>query len=275
MGIKYWIGFLVLLVLAAAMISACGTSTGTGTTPTAASLAGPQSTEVAQAMASETPAATTGTTCDHPYFPAVLGAHWTYVSTNDLVGVYEFTDMITDVRSDGFTMSGEFDDLVRTVEWACSSDGLTALQFGGGAAASVVTSSGGMELETVEVTGVTLPGDMSPGTTWEQSFVIKGVADLGPDVSGTAEGKVDQAWESIGMESVTVPAGTFQALKVDMTTTFDFVVTVGEMQVPALFTANGSVWFVEGLGWVRAASEGEIMGQGYTDTLELTDTRVP
>jgi hypothetical protein len=243
--------------------------------PTEAAAA-PTSTEVVEEPTPTAPPTTSGGEgCLHIYFPVANGASWTYASKNEVVGPYSFTDTITEVRSDGFTVTGEFEGLVKTMEWACDPEGLIALQFGGGAAASVTTSGGSLQLETTEVTGVTLPWEITPGMTWSQSFVISGDATLAPDMIGTAEGNIEQEWEAIGMESVTVPAGTFDALKVNQSTSFNYVVTVSDITLPIVFDVTGSVWFAPGVGWIKSTGTGEMMGEGFSDTLELTGYSVP
>ena len=238
--------------------------------------AAPTSTEVVEEPTATGPSPVSGgEDCSHPYFPVANGASWTYASMSEVVGPYNFTDTITDIRPNGFTVTGEFEGLVKTMEWACDPEGLIALQFGGGAAASVTTSGGSLQLETTEVTGVTLPWEITPGMTWSQSFVISGDAVLAPDMVGTAEGSIEQAWEAIGLESVTVPAGTFEALKVDQTTSFNYVVTVSDITLPIVFDVTGSVWFAPGLGWIKSTGTGEMMGEAFSDTLELTGYSVP
>ncbi|MEX1071257.1 MAG: hypothetical protein WEC37_01400, partial [Anaerolineales bacterium] len=50
--------------------------------------------------------------CAHPYYPgASLGATWTYSVTGDQVESFTFTDTVTDVRADGFTLTSTFDEL--------------------------------------------------------------------------------------------------------------------------------------------------------------------
>ncbi len=243
--------------------------------PTEAAAA-PTSTEVVEEPSpTDPPPASGGEGCAHVYFPVANGASWTYASNNEVVGLYSFTDTITEVRSYGFTVTGEFEGLVKTMEWACDPEGLIALQFGGGAAASVTTSSGSLQLETTEVTGVTLPWEITPGMTWSQTFVISGDATLAPDMIGTAEGSIEQGWEAIGMESITIPAGTFDALKVDQTTYFNYVVTVSDITVPIVFEVTGSVWFAPGVGWIKSTGTGEMMGESFSDALELTGYSVP
>ncbi len=60
------------------------------------------------------------------------GASWTYTGEAGPRGSYTFTDQVTDLRSDGFTLTADFDGLRRVQEWSCTAQGLVALDFSGG-----------------------------------------------------------------------------------------------------------------------------------------------
>jgi hypothetical protein len=57
------------------------------------------------------------------------GATWSYQGTSSLTEPYTFTDSISSVRADGFTLTTEFDELTRTQEWACKPDGIVAIEI--------------------------------------------------------------------------------------------------------------------------------------------------
>jgi len=71
--------------------------------------------------------------CANDYYPVREGATWSYKSTGSMAGDYSFTDTITSVQDNGFTLTSQFGSLTRTQEWACDEDGLKALELGGGA----------------------------------------------------------------------------------------------------------------------------------------------
>ncbi|MGE5775928.1 MAG: hypothetical protein ACM33V_06895, partial [Chloroflexota bacterium] len=60
--------------------------------------------------------------CTNTYYPVRQGATWSYRSTG--TGDYGFTDTITSVREDGFTLSTQSGNLTGTQEWACKPEGL-------------------------------------------------------------------------------------------------------------------------------------------------------
>src|SRR3990172_5393443 len=96
--------------------------------------------------------------CANPLFPVKVGATWTYSNSSGPAGTFSFTDTITDIRADGFTLTSQFTDLTRTQEWACNPDGLLALTLGSaGSAAGLSTPGMNTEFTTSNVTGVTIP----------------------------------------------------------------------------------------------------------------------
>ena len=112
--------------------------------------------------------------CANPLFPVKLGATWTYAGTGSVAGDYGFTDTITDVREDGFSLTSQFDDLTRTQEWNCKPEGLAALTFGGGAAGGVFANGIQMDLNTSNVQGVNLPKTVNAGDQWPYSLDFEG-----------------------------------------------------------------------------------------------------
>jgi hypothetical protein len=77
------------------------------------------------------------------------------------------------------------------------------------------------------------------------------------------------------MESVTVPAGTFDAMKVQVVTTFSASVSFQGLTVPVRFSSTTLSWYAAGTGWVKSESTGDLMGQAYTETLELQWYNIP
>ena len=102
------------------------------------------------------------------------GATWSYASTGGPAGAYNFTDTITSVRPDGFTLSTQFDDLTRTQEWACQPEGMVALQLGGPSAATLSAQDMQLNLEVNNVSGVTFPSQINVGDQWQHSLDFDG-----------------------------------------------------------------------------------------------------
>lgn len=278
------IGLLVLLIV----VTACS---GAQATPTQAPIAtqpavdttsvpgagGTELTSTAEiptaTVGAEAPAASEGQ-CANPYYPVREGATWTYSSTGGPSGGYSFTDTITSVRDDGFTLTTQFDQLTRTQEWGCSAEGLVALQLGGTSAATLNTDQMQVTFDVGNVSGVTYPKQVNPGDTWQHAleFTAKMVVG-GQNIDAT--GDAHSSFQAVGNESVTVPAGTFDALKIHVDTTININGNFNGVSFPVSFTAPYDYWFVQGVGWVKATGTGDISGQSFNETIELQSYNIP
>lgn len=212
--------------------------------------------------------------CSNPLFPVKLGATWSYTGTSSFAGDYGFTDTITDVREDGFTLTSQFDDVTRTQEWTCKPEGLASLTFGGGAAGGIITNGIQMELTTSNVQGINLPKTVSAGDQWPYSLDFEG--DM--QISGTpadTQGTAIFDFNAVGEESVTVPAGTFNAMKIHVDMVLDMQISLSGLTSPVTFTSPVDLWFAPGVGWVKAVSSGELLGTSFDETIELQSYAIP
>lgn len=212
--------------------------------------------------------------CYNPLFPVKLGATWTYASAGGASGDYTFIDTITDVREDGFTLATQFDDLTRTQEWTCTPEGLASLTFGGGVAGGVITNEVQMDLTTSNVQGINLPKMVNVGDQWPYSLDFAGTMQLAgtpADVQGTATFD----FNALGDEDVTVPAGTFNAMKIHVDMVLDMQITFSGLTTPVTFASPIDMWFAPGVGWVKANSSGELLGTSFNETLELQSYDIP
>jgi len=236
----------------------------------------PQSTATTVPTSTNTPVPTQepGNLCSNPLFPVKLGATWTYTGTGGTNGDYDFTDTITDVREDGFSLTSQFDDLTRTQEWTCKPEGLAALSFGGGPAGGIFTNGFQMDLNTSNVQGVNLPKTVNAGDQWPYSLDFEGDIQL----SGTqahAQGTATFTFTAVGQESVTVPAGTFDAMKIHTDMVLDMQLSLSGISTPVTFTSPTDLWFAPDVGWIKAVSTGELMGNSINETIELQSYNIP
>lgn len=214
--------------------------------------------------------------CSNAYYPVVLGATWTYNVSGAPTGDFTYTDTITDVRADGFTLTSSFPDgLTRTQEWACTPDGLVALEFGGGSAAALSGSGMTMTLNTTNVTGVTLPSDLAVGSSWSQSWDIEGNMEISGDMSGEATGDVSFNGGAVAMENVSTPAGSFDAIKLELDQTFNLSVSVEGFGVPVVITGNSTLWYAPGVGFVKSVDTSDFLGTAVMTTIELQSYSIP
>jgi hypothetical protein len=212
-----------------------------------------------------------GGQCANQYYPVRQGATWSYTSTGSPAGTYSFTDTITAVRSDGFTLTSQFKDLTRIQEWACKPEGLVALQLGGGA---LSTQNLKLQIDTQNASGVTYPPTINAGDQWDYALDFTGKMDVAGN-SGSATGNDKAHFKALGVESVTVPAGTFDAMKVQIDTTLDINVSIQGLSVPVAFTSSYNYWYAQNVGWVKASGTGSVSGQSFSENIELQSYNVP
>lgn len=215
--------------------------------------------------------------CSHPYYPVVLGASHTYVTTATNSDPFEFTDTITEVRSDGFRVVSNFGDRARAQEWFCTPEGLATAQYTGGAATVLRTAGLIGELETSNRVGVSLPAGVAPGDTWTQTFDMAGDLNMAGGGTATASGSAAYSFSAVTIEEVTTLAGTFSALRVESTVSTTMQVS-GDGGFEFSFNLNSDVvlWFVEGVGWVRT-EDASTLGDGgsFTYTVDLQSYFIP
>ena len=177
--------------------------------------------------------------CANAYYPVREGATWNYQSTGSPAGEYGFTDTITSVREDAFTLTSQFGDLTRTQEWACKPEGLVALQLGGPSAATLNSQDMQLNLEVKNVSGVTFPSTIAPGQQWQHNLDFEGKMDTAGQ-EGAATGNAQSSFNAVGNESVTVPAGTFDALKIQIDSTLNINVSFQGVSLPVTFSGSYS-----------------------------------
>jgi hypothetical protein len=264
MNYKYQIRVILALMLTL-VLQACGP--GTPQLPDQPTL------ESTPAQTAEPQTLDTGL-CSNPLYPVKAGATWTYNSTGSLSGNFNFTDTITDVREDGFTLESRLDGSTFTQEWACRPDGLASLTFGAGVAGGISTSGVQMDLTTTNVQGVILPKTISVGDQWPYSVDFEG----GMTYSGTSvdtDGTANFTFSALGEESVTVPAGTFNAMKLHVDLRLEMQVTYSGFTAPAVFNVPSDIWYAPEVGWVKATSAGDIFGMPFNENIELQSYNIP
>jgi len=212
--------------------------------------------------------------CANTYYPVRQGATWNYKSSGGSAGEYSFTDTISSVREDGFTLSTQFGDLTRTQEWGCQPEGLVALQFGGAPAAMLNAQNMQLNLEVTNVSGVTFPSEIQAGDQWQHSLDLQGNMTVA-NQEGSATGNAQNNFTAVGNESVTVPAGTFDAMKVQVDTTLNMNVSYQGLSVPVTFSGSYTYWFAQGVGWVKASGTGSAVGMSFNEAIELQSYSIP
>jgi len=255
-------GSLVLL----AALSACSPSasaaptTGGGSVSAAAATAAPAATSASPSAA-----------CANPLYPVVASAVWNYHVSGSPTGDFDFTSTIKSVNPDGFVEESAFPELVKDATWKCDPAGLVLLSPGGGVSGTISTSSLNANYTTTGSSGVTLPKSVAAGDAWTQTLNLHGENKLSDGTVVPTDATDASSFKAVGMESVTVPAGTFQAMRIDVTTVFSIETNVSGVSVPIQLNITGSVWYAPGIGMVRTVSTVE----GIATTTVLTSYTIP
>ena len=212
---------------------------------------------------------TAGGGCTNPYYPVVLNASWTYKSTGSSRGEHTFTEAISAVRVDGFTVITDYGTATKSLDWACTPQGLLVFGAGKDQAESLSVDVGqtGLAMTTKNALGTTLPVKINPGDRWTQAYEYESTGDLG-GMTIASSGTVSSTYESMGEESITTPAGTFQAIKIVSETKEN--VTIGGSPTISTNEYQEIFWFVEGIGRVRSESTGS-----HSETIELQSFNIP
>lgn len=205
------------------------------------------------------------TACDHPYMPLRAGASWTYASTKGTMA-WSVASATGSTDSAAATMDIAVPGGSLTVHWTCGSQGIVSYDFG-----SLNSSAFGhiVTFDVVDSSGTFLPpaDRLVPGSSWPNaSIIVMHVSQQGFTVDLTSE--TSETWTATGMETITVPAGTFEALRVDGTVSISMS---GNMVAVPNSTMSSSYWFAKGVGIVRYSYTSE-QTQGGAD---LTAYSVP
>jgi hypothetical protein len=208
--------------------------------------------------------------CANPLYPVAPGITWNYQisgSTND-----SFVRSINTVSDGGFEDQDVHEDgAIRTGEWNCDAGTLTALDPVGSLSATVQRDAQLTEFHTTTQSGVTLPASIEAGTAWTQSVGVAGTT-ISNGVSADATNDTSLSCTGVGTENVTVPAGSFDAMRVTCQnsivitiTTAGITITVPEMD----FTSDS--WYAPGVGLVEVVTT----GGGLDSTMVLTSYSMP
>lgn len=205
------------------------------------------------------------TACDHPYLPMRSGASWTYATTEGTLA-WTIGDAGGSTESASAVMEVGFPGGSMATHWTCTPAGIVSYDFGsisaggiGGLVAMDVTDSSGVWLPAVEL--------LTPGYSWTNNYTTT-ISAPGVGIEIEMTSTTDETLTVVGTETVSVPAGTFEALRIDSS----LVSSISGMMVavPGI-TSNSSYWFVEGIGIVRYVYRGEDFSGGG----DLTAYSVP
>jgi hypothetical protein len=205
------------------------------------------------------------TACDHPYFPLRTGSSWTY-STPQGSMAWSVGSAGGSNDSAEATMEIALPEVSMTVHWSCGSAGIVSYDFG---TLSAPGLGNVVKMEVVDSSGAFLPAAdlLAPGYSWPNNYsVVMHVSQEGFAADWTTA--VSETWTATGIESVTVPAGTFEALRVDGNES----VSMTGLGQDVNATVSMTYWYAKGVGVVRYTSS---TSEGSSSGGELTSYMVP
>lgn len=191
------------------------------------------------------------------------GATWIYALHTSITTSTTETDTIVSVGPDSFTTKHDTGDgLPWTQAWTCTKDGLVQLlNKGGPLSAFVQGDDDTATVTTKSTTGVSLPRKFKTGDTWTQSGEV---IIVGREVSATV--KFTYSFKAMGREWVTVPAGTFDSIRIDGT--IQGLITFQNQT--SMTTASGvRTWLSPGEGTVRTIASSDIAGDTIVSENDL------
>jgi hypothetical protein len=267
----------------------------TGSTGTPEASATSMATETAQATSIATSAATVETTsqatvagstgtpgtgsaaaCTNDYFPVKSGATWNYSSSGGVLGNnLTYTRTLTDLAQNSFNTQDHFSvgGVTLTVKWNCDNGNLTPLSTGLGNG-TIRAGSLTLNIASASATGYMLPGTFNSGATWTESLTLNGSVQQNGSSLGSGTDLSQIACTANGAESVTVPAGTFDAQKVTCQISASLsgnVAGFGSSSQPVQLSDTIVEWYAKGVGLIKSQNS----GSSGNETVLLTQYTIP
>jgi hypothetical protein len=160
--------------------------------------------------------------------------------------------------------------VTRQGKWTCENGNLIALNPPSGDSGTVQAQNVQVNLETKEHSGITLPAKINAGDTWSQTLLLEGTETI----NGTelpAKNEFSNDCTAKGVESVTVEAGTFDAMRVECKTVMHLTITMGGSDTAATFNLTATNWYAKEIGMVKNVTT----GMGLDSTTELVSYNIP
>ncbi len=265
---KNKISYLIAGVLLVFSMLACNLGQG----PAPRETLSPEETTNESATATEAPAdnssSSTGA-CANLYQPVITGATWNYKLTG--LAPDTFTRSILSVEAGEFTDQDVFGTgVTRQSKWNCDNGNLIALNPSNGNSSNISSEGTSSDFQTTELIGVTLPATINAGDTWNQTATIAGTQTIN-EISIPSKTQFSSTCRAIGVESVTVEAGTFDGMRFECETVINITLTMQDNPIQTSLTINSTNWHAENIGLVKTVSTGE----GLDTTIELVSYNIP
>lgn len=201
--------------------------------------------------------------CANAYYPASESLRRNYKTTfaGNRIAPSTYTESFKNFTADGYTYQMTFapremgkeksQPLVVQGGIKCSPQGLTMMEY----ANLQMGNEMQMRVKTIKAEGITFPheSEWKVGKKWSMKYDVEMQFDqaMPPQLKVNPNGTYEMDWEIIGQESVTVPAGTFDALKVNLTFKNNLRMSVGSVSTPINTTFQSNLWVAKNVGMVK------------------------
>lgn len=180
---------------------------------------------------------------DNSYYPLVAGATWTYQADG-----MTYSQSVLEVTADSVRVSVQFDsEEAMEMTYQCGEDGVLVSSVLDGLVE-------GMDFEILSQEGTSYPNVINVGDEWEEEIVMASTMTM-EGMEMTTRTTVATLTRATALESVTVPAGTFNALRLEGTSDITNVTVMMGMEIPVSMTSTTQTWLVEGIGMVLSVDE--------------------
>lgn len=213
--------------------------------------------------------------CNNALYPVKQGASWIYSSAGGPDGSFSYTNTVSEIRADGFTLASQINGATRSQEWLCQPDGLKALQLGGGSAAGITTQGMTSNFIASNVTGISLPKEITPGMQWRYDLQMQGAMATPSEQQARSSGSYAVVMQEMGKETVTTPAGAFEAFKLQANLIVDIAMLFEGVELPVKYSGVAMVWYAPGVGYIKSVENGDFGGAAYSVTTELQSYSIP
>jgi hypothetical protein len=123
--------------------------------------------------------------------------------------------------------------------------------------------------------GPTLPAAATAGNSWKQTYSVA-VPSTGQNITDQVNENVSETCTIIGIESVTVTAGTFNATHFKCQTSTSTTLAKQSQSAPTVTYFQDDKWYASNVGLVKDDGQSNIgLATVSSSTLELTAYSIP
>jgi len=215
--------------------------------------------------------------CGNPYYPVKNKASYTYTSSGSPAGTYTFRNVINNARAEGFTLTTKNGKQTLSQNWECRPEGILASELGLTDAASSLALEQFTDLTASNITGLSLPANLTPGMEWNHALDLQGTEKVKEgQPAGSMTGHIAITFKAGNTENITVPAGVFDAIAIEVKTVSEFKVLSPSGETKKINVhSTYTIWYAPGVGWIKSNGNGNLNGQEYFETIVLDAYKIP